>query len=110
MPRPRKQIDQQEIRRLKSAGHSLRDIASSTGLGLGTVQRVAKCFGTAPRRSKTASPPAPSFGMPAEITIDYVKRWRQQEFEAGRPSGLQDFFASHGIARPMEGATHGAPA
>jgi hypothetical protein len=29
--------------------------------------------------------------------IEDVKRWRKAEYDAGRPSGLGDFYAAHGI-------------
>jgi DNA invertase Pin-like site-specific DNA recombinase len=42
MARPRKQVDVAEVLRLRTAGHSLREIASELRLGRGTVHRVLK--------------------------------------------------------------------
>lgn len=30
-------------------------------------------------------------------TIAAIKEWREQEHNAGRPSGLEDFYRAHGI-------------
>jgi len=31
------------------------------------------------------------------FSIQAVKEWRAQEFDAGRPSGLEDFYRAHGL-------------
>lgn len=30
-------------------------------------------------------------------SIQVVKEWRQREYDAGRPSGFDDFFRAHGL-------------
>lgn len=35
--------------------------------------------------------------------VEDVKRWRKAEYDAGRPSGLDDFFATHGICPTCRG-------
>jgi hypothetical protein len=35
--------------------------------------------------------------------IPDIKRWRKTEYDAGRPSGLDDFFAAHGVCRACRG-------
>ena len=40
MARPRKQVDVLEVLRLRLAGASFREIASTTGLGRGTIHRA----------------------------------------------------------------------
>jgi len=36
--------------------------------------------------------------------ISYIKQWRTLEHEAGRPSGLEDFFKAHGLCLGCRGA------
>lgn len=31
------------------------------------------------------------------FTFSHVREWREKEYEAGRPSGLDDFYRAHGI-------------
>ena len=35
--------------------------------------------------------------------IEDIKRWRKAEYDAGRPSGLDAFFAAHGICSTCRG-------
>lgn len=98
MARPRKPVDVAEIARLRCAGLSWPEIARRTGRGYGTVYRAhySGLDSTAPIQN----PKGAAFSIAStrksvpEATVEEIKRWRQTEYEAGRPSGLQDFFAS----------------
>jgi hypothetical protein len=37
------------------------------------------------------------------FTLETVKEWRAQQHEAGRPSGLDDFFRAHGMCHQCAG-------
>ena len=40
---------------------------------------------------------------PKPYNLQDVKRWREVQSDAGRPSGLNDFFAAHGICPTCTG-------
>ena len=111
MARPRKDVDVVEVQRLRQAGCSVRRIASELSIGVGTVHRTIHAVPIAPGRSKTQALTDYGVAGATKSTSDYsieeIKQWRQAEFEAGRPSRLQDFFNAHS---PVEEATIGAPA
>ena len=31
------------------------------------------------------------------LSINHIKQWREREYDQGRPSGLEDFYAVHGL-------------
>ncbi len=37
------------------------------------------------------------------LSIHEIKRWRETEYNAGRPSSLKDFYSSHGICMKCSG-------
>jgi hypothetical protein len=50
-----------------------------------------------------------SFGLCGTLfSVQEVKDWREQELNAGRPSGLEDFYLLHGLCWPCRsrGYTH----
>lgn len=41
--------------------------------------------------------------MKRDFTIDTIREWRKKQYDAGLPSGYNDFYTAHGICLTCKG-------